>query len=121
MMRDISAILNTTYQALLLLSVPVIVVCGFSVNHKIWQAYRLVRDHAPQLGFQWFAFQFQLPRFSRSMARYVDLSASLSLETNARLDRIRKDMNAWIIGCICWIAFVFLFGALSAYVRRHLL
>jgi len=120
-MRNISAVLNTTYLALLILSVPAICGFGFVVNHKIWQAYRLVHDHAPRLGFQWFAVQFQLPRFSRSMARYIDFSTSLPPEIAARLDRVRKDMNAWIIGCVCWIAFVFLFGALSAYVRRHVL
>src|SRR5262245_21582958 len=110
---------TTTYLFLLFATIPIGLIFGVICQWKTYTAYELLGDRVRRLGFQWFAFQFQLGSFARGMPGYVDYMDSLPSDLKTRILALRRQMQQSLSALALWIVFVFLFGALSALIRRH--
>jgi hypothetical protein len=86
------------------------------IAHKI---YVLLGDRVRGVGFLWFYFQFQGPFVAKNYPGYVDHFQNLPENLERRVVIARRQINYGIIATILWIVFVFSFGAVAAYLRRH--
>jgi hypothetical protein len=110
--------LSVIYVCLLFATVPIVFILGAVFHWKTYAAYKLLGDRVSRLGYYWFSAQFQLGSLAQGMPGYVDYLDSLPPDLKTRVLTIRKQALRSVWMSAFWIAFVILFGAVSALIRR---
>lgn len=107
------------YIALLISILPVGGLVGLFCMRKAHTVYTLLGDGVKNISFYWFYFQLQGPYVARQYPGYVDHFQSLPDDLKARVIIARRQIGYGMASIVLWVIFVFAFGALAAYLRRH--
>jgi hypothetical protein len=92
---------------------------GLFCMRKAQVIYKLLGERVRGVGFLWFYFQLQGSYVAKRYPGHVDHFESLPADLKARVAVARRQIGYGMVGVVLWVIFVFSFGALAAYLRRH--
>lgn len=110
--------LTQIYLGLLFSVAPVGVLIGLFCMARAYTIYRMLGDQIGKLSFYWFYFQYLSPNLAKQLPAYIEYVASLPDDQKARAIAVRRQIRFGLVALVFWVIFVFLFGALTAYLGR---
>jgi hypothetical protein len=110
--------LSEVYRVLFICTAALVPLYPPSAYWKIYSVYKSVGDDAKRLGFFWFSFQFQVPRFASGFLEPLDPDR-LPDSSRQYLNRTQHQLRLIRTMAISWVLLVLAFGAITALIRRH--
>ena len=114
-----TTLLTEMYLALLI-SLPIVVtLAGLFCMREAYAAYKLLGYRFNNVPFPLFYIMLQSPYFVSQFWGQADFAESLPDDLKARAITARRRIGYGMASIVFWVIFVFSFGALAAYLRRH--
>jgi hypothetical protein len=114
-----AAFLTQAY-IVLLISIPIVgTLAELFCMQKAYSTYRLIGSRFENATFYWFYTALQSPWYASQFWGQADIAESLPADFKERVAIARRQIGYGTATVFLWVIFVFSFGAIAAYLRRH--